>query len=297
MRSPTLLAALFLSVSGCSTANNAPSHAGAADASEETDDAPAGPDGDAGPTGIEVAPSQGSWQADEDVTLTGAGSGDLGAISIAHGLGSITFQGAPVDAFYFVGSMVPLGTDAGGDSSLAEERDLEIVAVQPGRVILTWVTCYDSELAYVYYETTDGIASQKSQPASGTCDVVDQSSAEAVSLPALSIPGPAVVSGFTITGPELSFDGTLPGKATFGGATWAMYPFHTIDCTACASPGWYELHSLFWDPSKRAVCAGILYLEESPMTEVELAYLLCLPGVTSPIANDQLFFGSTWKED
>jgi hypothetical protein len=129
------------------------------------------------------------------------------------------------------------------------------------------------------------------------CDVVDQSTAEAVSLPDLSMPAPVVVSGFTITGPQLSFDGMSAGKAAFDGTTWEMFPFHTIDCSACASPGWYELHSLFWDPSKRAACVGILYLEESATTEVELAYLLCMPGVTSPIANDQLFFGSSWTQN
>lgn len=260
----------------------------------DDEDAPDDDVVDAG-TGIDIAASQGTWQADEDVTLEGAGSGDLGAISIAHGVGTLTFQGRPLDAFYFVGSSVPLG-DAGSDSGLAQERDLEIIAVGPERIVLTWITCDDGDLAYVYYETTDGIASSKSQPASGMCDVVDQTSAEAVSLPPLSMGPPTVVAGFSITGPQLSLEPSTVGTATFGGATWTMYPFHVIDCSACATPGWYELHSLFWSPSKRAACAGILYLEESAMTEVELAYLLCLPSVTSPIANDQLFFGSSWTK-
>lgn len=289
--------AILLAVAGCSTGTGSPAKGGPTDAGEDIADASAvGPEADAGPTGIEVAATQASWQADEDVTLNGSGSGDLGAISIAHGVGSVTFQGSPVDAFYFVGSAVPLGADGGADSSLSQERDLELVAVQGDRVILTWITCYDSELAYVYYETTDGIASQKSQPASGTCDVVDQSHSEPVILPALSMAAPAVVTGFGITGPQLSFDSTSAGQATFAGTTWAMYPFHTIDCSACASPGWYELHSLFWDAAKRSACLGILYLEMSSVTEVELAYLICLPDVTSPIANDQLFFGSSWTK-
>ena len=294
MRSPAM-AVLLLTVCGCSSSNESPVEAGATDASSEGSDDSSEPPEDAGPTRIAVASTQGSWQADEDVTLTGSGSGDLGAISIAHGLGSITFQGTPVDAFYFVGSAVPLA-DAGADSSLAQERDLELVAVQADRVILAWITCYDGNLAYVYYETTDGIASSMSTPASGTCAIVDQTTSEAVSLPALSMPAPALVSGFTITGPQLSFDATAPGHATFGGTTWSVYPFHTIDCSACTSPGWYELHSLFWNPTKRAACVGILYLQESMTTEVELAYLVCLPDVTSPIPNDQLFFGSSWTK-
>jgi len=292
-----LTVAMLLVVGGCSTATGSPGKDDATDAGEEIDDSSAvGPEAEAGPTRIEVAPTQASWQADEDVSLNGSGSGDLGAIFIAHGVGSITFQGSPVDAFYFVRSAVPLGADGGADSSLTQERDLELVAVQSDRVILTWITCYDSELAYVYYETTDGIASQKSQPASGMCDVVDQSHTEPVVLPALSMAAPAVVAGFNVTGPQLSFDSMSAGQATFAGTMWVMYPFHTIDCSACASPGWYELHSLFWDAAKRSACLGILYLEVSTTTEVELAYLICLPDVTSPLANDQLFYGSSWTK-
>lgn len=176
--------AVLLAVCGCSSYGS-PVDTNAPDAREESDDSSTtGPDADAAPARIEIGPSVGSWPADEDVTLTGSGSGDLGAIALSHGVGSITFQGTAVDAFYFVGTAVPLG-DAGADSSLAQERDLEIVAVAPDRVILAWVTCYDADLAYVYYETTDGLATQSSQPASGSCAVLDQPSAEAVSLPAL----------------------------------------------------------------------------------------------------------------
>jgi hypothetical protein len=290
-----MAAVMVLALCGCSSSSESHVEAGSTDASGEGSDDASEPPEDAGPTRIDVAAAQGSWVADEDVTLAGSGSGDLGAIAIAHGLGSITFQGTDVAAFYFVGSAVPLA-DAGADSALAQERDLELVAVQGDRVILAWVTCYDGDLAYVYYETTDGLASSKSAPASGTCAIVDQATPEAVRLPALSMPAPALVPGFTITGPQLSFDATAPGHATFGGTTWSMYPFHAIDCSACTSPGWYELHSLFWDPTKRAACVGILYLQESTTTEVELAYLVCLPDVTSPIPNDQLFFGSSWTK-
>jgi hypothetical protein len=296
MRSLVLAAVLL--ACGCSSPRESPG-GGVAEAGDDSSGAggdSSGPGGDSGSTTIDVARSHGAWQADQDVNLTGNGSGALGAISIAHGVGTITFQGTPVDAFYFTGSAVPLGTDAGPDSSLAQERDLEIVAVAPDRIILAWITCYEGDLAYVYYETTDGVASSKSQPASGTCAVTGSPYAEAVSLPALSMPAPALVSGFTITGPQLSFDGASAGQSSFDGATWAMYPFHVIDCTACASPGWYELHSIFWSASQGAACAGILYLQESSPSQVELAYLICLPSLTSPISSDQLFFASSWAK-
>lgn len=247
-------------------------------------------------TQIELPATQGSWQASGDLTVAGRGSGELGAISLTHGVGTITFHGAPAAAIYFVGSAVPLGTDAGAaDSALADEYDFEIVAEQEGRLIAAWLTCYKGTLAYVYYESTDGLASTKSQSASGTCTFLDnQPTTETPAWPALSLPFPSVVSGFTVTGADLTFDGKGPGTIALNGAQWALYPFHTIDCTACATPGWWELHSILWDPKGPGACLGILYLQKSAPTSVELAYLMCFPDVTSPIPFDQKMYAASW---
>ncbi len=250
---------------------------------------------DASPTQLGIPASTGAWQATSDVTISGRGSGELGAISLTHGVGTITFHGAPAKAFFFVDTAVPLGTDAGAaDGGLADERDFEILAEQDGRVIAAWLTCYKGSLAYVYYESTDGLASVKSQSASGTCTIVDAPTTETPGWPAVTFPAPSVVSGFTIAGADVAFDGTGPGSLTLNGARWGLYPFHTIDCTACASPGWWELHAILADPSGAGACLGILYLQKSAPASVELAYLMCLPGVTSPIPYDQKLYAASW---
>ena len=63
-------------------------------------------------------PSRGTWIADSDVTLTGMSSGNLGTLSLTHGNGTLTFQGASADAFYVTSSQVPsvIESDAGADA-------------------------------------------------------------------------------------------------------------------------------------------------------------------------------------
>lgn len=245
---------------------------------------------DAGVT-IDVAASQGTWTVAEDVSFHGTGAGDLTAIAIDHGVGTIHFHGETTPAFFYTSTSTPTGTGDGGQFS--GERDFEIVGVTPDRFVLAWITCASSQLAYIYYESTDGFASTKETPATGTCTTVTQSTDEVLSLPAVSIPPPAVVSGFTISGADVAFDGTSPGTANFAGGAWTAYPFNMIDCSTCASPGWFELHTLFWQPETKSVALGILYLEQALPTSVALAYLIRLPQLDDPIGQ-RLDMPATW---
>ena len=130
--------------------------------------------------------------------------------------------------------------------------------------------------------------------ATGTCDIDENATNEAVSLPAVDLTTLPLVAGFQMTGSDLSFDGTNPGKANVQGESFTVYPFNTVDCTDCATPGWYELHSVLYDAASKNTCVGIFYLNTGKTDEVELAYDVCLPSVTAPLPNDQLFFDSSW---
>jgi hypothetical protein len=261
--------------------------------SNDRDDSGVGLDANTVPTDageIDIPASNGSWQVDSDVTLYGTGSGSLGAIDLQHGVGTITFSGMKANAFFLASSRVP--TTASG----AVDDYMEVIAVQPGRIIVTWIECDTTNLASAYYETTDGIDTSVPVSASGTCNIVEQPTAESVSEPATSIPAPRVVTGFTIAGSQLAFDGSGAGQAEFGGATWTAFPFHTLDCTGCATEGWYELHTLFVDPALTTACVGILYLWEPPPNGVALAYLACLPSVTNPTGAAQIALDATWTK-
>jgi hypothetical protein len=259
------------------------------DASPEADVA----NGDAAPAGIDLAASQGVWSVGEDVGFVGKGAGDLGAISITHGVGTIQFDGETASAFFFTSTSTPSGTGDAGQ--FANERDFEIVAASPDRFVLAWITCANGgDLAYVFYESTDGFDSAGELPATGTCTDVVTATSESITLPEVAIPPPDVVPEFTIDGAQISFDGKHAGTAELASAPWTIYPFNVIDCSSCASPGWFELHTLFWKPDTREACLGILYLEAASPSDVLLAYSIDLPSFTTPYAGNQLSYAATW---
>ena len=81
---------------------------------------------------------------------------------------------------------------------------------------------------------------------------------------------------------------------SLAGRSWQVYPFDLIDCsTTCGSPGWYELHSIYWDTNSTETCFGIFYLESNSPSAVPLDYSICLPnlGMTPP---GQSSLGSSW---
>jgi hypothetical protein len=275
---------------GCSSSSENGSTAASNDGGTTTE---SGSDGGT----IAFPASDATWTVSEDVSFDGNGKNDVGAIAIHHGVGTIEFQNESVPAFFFNATGVPAGTVDGGDvdgGEFAADRDYEIIGVQSSRLIVAFITCTNTDLDFIYYETTDGVTSSTELAATGTCAVLENSTKEAVSLPAVSMPEPGVLFDWSITGQNILFDGTKPGSATFVGTTFQLYPFHEVDCSACASPGWFELHSLFWDPAKQNACLGILYLEQAAPTNVELAYFVCLPSITNPIGAESLNFPATW---
>jgi hypothetical protein len=272
--------------------------------SSSSDNGTTSPDSDAGSSGdgsttsdISIAATSAQYAVAEDTTFTGNGANELGAISISHGVGTIQFQNESANAFFFNATGVPTGTVDGGDldgGEFAADRDFEIIAAQDTRLIVAFITCTGPKLTYIFYESTDGIASGKELAASGSCAILEQSTTEVITLPAVAVAPPKLVSGFSITGAQISFDGTHVGSAVVNGESFQLDPFNIVDCTACASPGWYELHSLLWDPAGKNACLGILYLEKNAPATVELAYDICLPSITMPLTADQLDFPASW---
>jgi hypothetical protein len=276
------------------TDSTVPSDAGAdTGPAAETDPDTATDDvADAPPDAITVPPSNAIWHAKEDVTFDGKGTGDLGFIKITHGVGTIVFKGETVPAFFYTSTSAPPGTDDAG--TFAGDRDFEIVAATPTRLIATWITCHDDvTLTYVYFESTDGPQTSTERSATGTCTIVETPTDEAISLPALALPYPALVTGFTMTGAQIGYDGSAAGTATVAGAATQVYPFHEIDCSKCATPGWWELHALFYDPTSASLSFGILYLAQARPDLVELAFLVRFPEVDNPIG-EQLDYTATW---
>jgi hypothetical protein len=100
--------------------------------------------------------------------------------------------------------------------------------------------------------------------------------------------------GYTITGSQLSYDGVNPGSVTLAGKPYSLYPYNVVDCSTCSATGWQELHSIMWNPEDSSACLGILYLQANAPKSIQLAYLICLPGVTGLTKGAQAIFDASF---
>src|SRR5205823_870607 len=113
-------------------------------------------------------------------------------------------------------------------------------AVTPSSWDIYWAYCQTGALVDVYDEGVSGRPIY-SVPGTGTCTTGPGPLSATASLPAFSIPSPAPIAGYTITG-ALTLAATGSGTIMLAGAPAPLRVFGTVDCTtACGSPGWTEL--------------------------------------------------------
>lgn len=205
---------------------------------------------------------------DFDVTLTGSGSSFVGSVDVRGATGTIVLGGEtfPVLAY---------------ERQPFDEYVLfQMLAVSTDRWFVVWAYCVGTDLAYFYFEGTDG-TELAYEPASGICADGPGPLTTAVQFPAIDLPLPTLYEGFTIDGPSVQVPSGAPGTVDLGDVLTVL-PFEAVDCTVdCGAPGWRELHTLLWDQANGRVCFGIFYLfEDDP--EVLLAYSLTLPDLSDP---------------
>src|SRR5262249_10234195 len=116
----------------------------------------------------------------------------------------------------------------------------QILAVAPDRLYAGWLYCAtNGDLQYVYYEGTDGTPLSY-ETATGTCSRIDTAPSPQVSFPAVHMPQPQVLTGFTVTGPEIDIQSGTPGWIDLGAQQVTAMPFNSVDCsTTCGTPGWW----------------------------------------------------------
>jgi hypothetical protein len=61
-----------------------------------------------------------------------------------------------------------------------------------------------------------------------------------------------------------------------------LIPFESVDCSACGGAGWWELHSLLYDPDRQRACFGIFYMAPGATDRVDLTYSITLPDLSDP---------------
>lgn len=213
-------------------------------------------------------------------SLSGSGNAHVGAFRLHESVGTIEMMGRTLPA-------VVVAESAFTDDAILLHQ---IYALADDGFFLLWTYCSAGAIDLVYIlDSRDG--SGRFEEATGTCDDVRRASATQVRLPGADLPWPRVHTGFEVTGRSLQLHGAMPGVVRYGGTVRAAFPFAVIDCTMCdVTGGWYELHSLLWDPASGSVILGIFYLDAGNRSEILFEYAIDL-GTLARLA------GATYAAD
>jgi hypothetical protein len=231
---------------------------------------------------VTTPPSTGVWFSPINAATTSAPDGIM--VSIAANQGTVAYGGrGPFPAFIyirqdFVGDIIygGLGVDGG-----------------------VWFPFWlygtpDGRLVAIYGEMTDQ-DTDVFVSIEGTWTDQGVSAPQPVSIPAHTLSPVALSCGFTVSAPPGGVDlrSSSVGSISLLGDLSTVYPFHTVDCrSGCGTPGWFEIHSIIWDPVKLGAAFGIIYLDD---TGVALgADGIAVPG--GAIVGDNLpISGATWS--
>src|SRR5262249_48958543 len=150
--------------------------------------------------------TDGTLQVPFTLGATGAGTSAIGQIAIANGVGSVRLGGKTVAAAAY--ERQPFGA----------YTLYQILAVSPDRIDVLWLYCNTGPLDSVYYEGPDGTA-VTSEAATGTCTEAASADNEHVTFPALDMAQPPLLTGYTVSGAQVSIPSGMPGSVTLGSTT------------------------------------------------------------------------------
>lgn len=222
---------------------------------------------------IAVDSAQGALEVMFSLDVTGTGSGPIGAIGIRQNQGRIAIQGVDLPILSYE------STKTGGFTVH------QAIAVADRNWYSLWLYCRDNQLTQVWLEGTDGTI-LASHSASGQCAHADTQTTLTVAFPSSSVDTVHLRCGADVDGAGLTVhSGT--GTLTFMTDVFTVMIVDAVDCSQCGGNGWFELHSLFWNPVRHDLGLGIIYLLGTQDDIVhragyggQVAYWLSLPSLT-----------------
>ena len=219
-----------------------------------------------------------------NVNLTGGPTGTI--VSISESQGTIAFEDrGPVRAFLFLSE-----PQAGNQGILYGG-----LGMGDGAWFPFWLYCSTTgRLTRIFGEMTDRDVGLDLE-VDGTCTDTGTPATKPIVFQPQILTNVALTCGFTADAPgmpvSLMLRGGQPGHVSFDGDDATVLPFHTVDCrSGCGSPGWYELHTLVWDPSRSVVAFSVFYLASDGVTASD--------GISLPSGDaiiDAPFPGGSWS--
>ena len=231
------------------------------------------------PAVISIGSSEGTIADAFELDANGSASAPLGTVAFASDVGTIAIDDASIAAFVYA------------TTSFSSYALYDGFAISPSSWDAFYLYC-ETGLVDVYDEGVGG-RPLFYRAATGTCVGTPTPTTAQVSLPALSIPTPVPETGYTVTGDDVVVRADGTGEITLGTAVLPLIVFDDIDCSTCATSGWYELHSIAWDDAQQHAIFFIMYLINGSTTSVELAYARSLPDLGDPIGTVTL--PATWS--
>ncbi len=232
-----------------------------------------------------IVPTSGRLVVPFSVSIDAAGGASpIGAIALQEGTGTVTTSGSPLSTAAY----------AAAPGFVDGESIVISVALDASRVHVYFYYCdAGASLPVLYYENSmDGPLTRIGS--TGTCAVGPETTTESVALPASTIVVPTLARAISVSGSDVSYDGSGPGRIRVGSRVLTLYPFQAVNCTRCGSPGWYELHALLWDADAHALTFAILYFTEGE-DGMQLEYPLTLPGLDGSVKPQR--FAARWGVD
>jgi hypothetical protein len=205
-----------------------------------------------------------------DIAAEGRGTDFVGALRLAHGVGTVelgceTLQVAVYDSFVSADGIVQVTT----------------LAVKSDRLYALQFECDKARLGSVWYESTDGAANVPEQ-LSGSCSEVTLPADSRVVFPAIDMPLPRTLNGYTIDGPEISLSREGRGSLSLNGVAHELFVFGDHRCLEnCELDDWSSLEALIWERSSGRLSYGLVYLQD--VDRVTLRPGATLPGFVEQI--------------
>jgi hypothetical protein len=205
--------------------------------------------------------------------MTATTSGRVTEINLVHDAGTIVFEGQRLPVLAYVETPADgLGFD-----------QFNLLAVAPDRWVVLFVYCSSDTLTTIWSQATDG-TELDAQDASGACRIDHRSTSASVDFPAFAFQPATSSLRPQIRGTRIGLGGGGAGWLALAGGRRTLIPVGFVDCsTDCVQmPGWYELHSVLWDPVERKAGFGILYFFLDRPQEASLYFVIDLPDLTDP---------------
>ena len=210
-----------------------------------------------------------------DVDAHGSGTDFVGSLRLSHGAGTLELgcEALPVAVYE---SYEASGT-----------LRFQAIAVKTDRLYTLEFECQQERLSFIALDSTDG-AEHAPEVLAGSCRKGTFRAASDVVFPALDMPFPSTLHGYTIDGPYVSLASDGRGRIALDAGSYELFVFAETRCSEnCDLDDWRMLDTLAWDRVGRRLAVGVIELRQQG--HITFISRVRLPGLRGRIETSMRF--------